>query len=426
MKTVRQLFLIFICLSFTQLKLPAVIPPPDGGYPGGNTAEGQNALFSLSSGGYNTAVGFLSLRSNATNNFNTAIGAGALFANGGDYNTAVGAAALLSNTTGFQNTAVGTLALLSNTTGGGDTAVGFGALSNNTASNNTAMGNFALNANTSGHENTAFGASALAFNQDGSLNTAIGTFALPNNHTGTSNTAIGSNALFSNTTGIDNAAVGGDALLNNTNGNNNIALGSQAGLNLTTGNYNIDIGNAGVAGETGTIRIGDDNFNGATFIAGIYSVPVAGLAVAMDSSGHLGTVGSSRRFKKEIRPMARASEAILALKPVTFRYKAEIDPAETAQFGLVAEEVEKVSPDLVVKDKEGKPYTVRYDQVNAMLLNEFLKEHAKVQQLKEDFESRIAEQQKQIEALTAGLQKVSAQLDLNKPAPQTALNYERE
>jgi hypothetical protein len=414
-----RLFFPFTLISIAiSLRAQAVTPAPDGGYPGGNTAEGQNALLNLSSGGYNTAVGFVSLRANSTNSFNTAIGAGALLANTADGNTAIGAAALLSNTTGFQNTAVGALALLSNTTAGADTAVGFGALSNNTAGNNTAMGNFALYANTTGHENAAFGASALAANQDGSDNTAVGVFAMPNNHSGTANTAIGSNALIYNTTGGDNTAVGIDALLNNTIGNNNIALGPGAGQNLTTGNYNIDIGNEGVAGEAGTIRIGDDNFNGATFVAGIYGMSVSGLAVVMDSSGHLGTVGSSSRFKKEIRPMAQASEAILALNPVSFRYKKEIDPAGAPQFGLVAEEVEKVNPDLVVRDKKGKPYTVRYDAVNAMLLNEFLKEHKKTEKLEATVASLIATVKEQ----AARIQKVSAELEASKPAPQVVNN----
>jgi hypothetical protein len=164
------------------------------------------------------------------------------------------------------------------------------------------------------------------------------------------------------------------------------------------------------------------NVQGATFIAGIYGVTVSGLTVVMDSSDHLGTVGSSRRFKDEIKPMDRVSEALFALEPVTFRYKKEIDPMRTSQFGLVAEDVEKVNPDLIVRDKEGKPYTVRYDQVNAMLLNEFLKEHRKVEQLTNDFQSKLAQQQKQIEALTAGLQKVSAQLEAIKPAPQVVNN----
>jgi hypothetical protein len=218
-------------------------------------------------------------------------------------------------------------------------------------------------------------------------------------------------------------------LLNNTTGSHNTALGSLAGQNLTTGDYNIDIGNLGVAGDAQTIRIGDDNHQGSTFIAAIYGVAVSGLAVVMDSSDHLGTVGSSRRFKEEIRPMDKASEAILSLKPVSFRYKKKIDPAGTPQVGLVAEDVEKVNPDLVVRDKEGKPYSVRYDQVNAMLLNEFLKEHRKVENLKNDFQATVAQQQKEIAALTATvkeqaaqIQKVSAQLEMSKPATQTVLN----
>jgi Chaperone of endosialidase len=188
-----------------------------------------------------------------------------------------------------------------------------------------------------------------------------------------------------------------------------------AGQQITTGDYNIDIGNIGVAGDANTIRIGDDN-QGATYVAGIYGVSVAGLAVAMDLFGRLGTVGSSRRFKKEIKPMDKASEAILALKPVTFRYKKEIDPAGTSQFGLVAEEVEKVNADLVVRDKEGKPYSVRYDQVNAMLLNEFLKEHRKVQKL----ETALETLSERLKAQDAKIQKVSAQVELNKAATKLA------
>ena len=435
MKTMHRLFLTVVSLSIIGFKSQAVIPPPDGDYPGGNTAEGHNALFSLSSGAYNTAVGFLSLRANTTNNFNTAIGAGALLANTADGNTAAGTAALLSNTTGTQNTAVGELALLSNTVGGGNTAVGSAALSNNSSNYNTAMGSFALNANTSGFQNAAFGSSALSFNQDGFDNTAVGSEALSTNTAGQQNTGVGAGALLFNSTGADNTAIGHSALFhntvggqntsvgisalgNNTSGSNNIALGTNAGLNSTTGNYNIDIGNAGVAGETGTIRIGDENHVGATFIAGIYGMPVSGLAVVMDSSGHLGTTGSSSRFKKEIRPMAQASEAILALKPVTFRYKKKIDPTGTAQFGLVAEEVEKVDPDLVVRDKDRKPYTVRYDAVNAMLLNEFLKEHRAF--LEE--QAKVERLEKQVGALAAGFQKMSAHLETTRTAPQTAAN----
>ena len=213
-------------------------------------------------------------------------------------------------------------------------------------------------------------------------------------------------------------------------GQNNIAIGYQAGVNLQEGDNNIEIGNpGGVGGDFGYIRIGTQGTQTETFIAGISGTAVSGTTVVVDSNGQLGVAASSARFKDEIKPMNKASEAILALKPVTFRYKKEIDAGRTAQFGLVAEEVAKLNPDLVVRDKEGKPYTVRYEAVNAMLLNEFLKEHRTVQeqkaivaQLKVDFQSKLAEQQKQIDALTAGLQKVNVQLEANKPVPQIVNN----
>src|SRR5438552_4034882 len=244
------------------------------------------------------------------------------------------------------------------------------------------------------------------------------------------NTAEGTDALFSLTTGNSNTASGYDALLNNTTGIGNIALGNFAGANLTTGDNNIDVGNVGVAGEANTIRIGTIGTQTATYIAGIMgkTAPM-GTPVFINANGQLGTTPSSARFKDEIKPMDKASEAILALKPVTFHYKKEFDPEGVPQFGLVAEDVAKVNPDLVVRDAEGKVYTVRYDAVNAMLLNEFLKEHrtleeqkATIAQLKQDFQSRLAEQQKQIQALTAGLQKVSTQLELSKPAAQTVVD----
>jgi len=393
-----KLFLAFtlICIAVSP-RAQAVSPAPDGGYPGGNTAEGQNALFSLTTGGFNTAVGFLSLRSDTTGQLNTAIGAGALLANNGASNTATGAAALLSNTTGGGNTATGLEALFGNTTGHSNTVVGLEALFSNTT----------------GSDNTAIGVGALQ-SSNGDFNTAGGYNALLSNTTGANNTAFGSMALISDSTGTNNTAIGSSALANNTTGSFNIALGDFAGSNLTTGDENIDIGNVGVAGDANTIRIGDDTHQGATFIAGIYGVTVSGLTVVMDSSYHLGTVGSSRRFKDEIKPMDKVSEAILALKPVTFRYKKEIDSKGIPQFGLVAEDVEKVNPDLIVRDNEGKPYSVRYDQVNAMLLNEFLKEHRKVESL----EKAMAEQQKENAAMRAMLkeqaaeiQKVSAKLE---------------
>jgi hypothetical protein len=328
-------------------------------------------------------------------------------------NTVLGDDALLNNT-GINNTANGALALSSNTTGNSNTANGaFALLSNTTGSGNAANGWQALFSNTTGAENTANGDSALLFNT-----------------TGIWNTATGSGALQSNTTGNFNTANGVIALANNTAGGSNIALGFEAGMNLTTGSNNIDIGNAGVAGESRTIRIGRSGTHTKTFIAGISGVTVpGGLGVIVGTNGKLGTVVSSARFKEAIKPMDKTSEAILALKPVTFRYKRELDPKSIPQFGLVAEQVEKVNPDLVARDDQGKPYTVRYEAVNAMLLNEFLKEHKTVQeqkatiaQLKQDFESKLAEQQKQIAALTAGLQKVSAQVEMSRRAPQMVNN----
>src|SRR5437763_1314034 len=225
------------------------------------------------------------------------------------------------------------------------------------------------------------------------------------------NTAEGDGALSSVTTGFSNTANGSSALFSNTTGSSNIALGVSAGQNLTTGNNNIDIGNPGVAAEANTIRIGTVGTQTKTFIAGISGAGVTGVAVKVNAAGQLGTAPSSERFKDAIKPMDKASEAVLALKPVTFHYKKELDPDGTPQFGLIAEEVAKVNPDLVARDDQGKIYTVRYDAVNAMLLNEFLKEHSKVEELK-----------KQVERLTAGLQKVSNELELRKPAPQTVLN----
>jgi hypothetical protein len=247
----------------------------------------------------------------------------------------------------------------------------------------------------------------------------LGFNALEFNTGGHDNTATGGNALEFNTTGNSNTAIGSGALQFFSGGNDNIAVGSKAGDNLVTGFKNIYIGNAGVLDESAHIRIGTKGIHQETFIAGIYGVPITnGLGVTIDKFGHLGTVASSARFKENIEPMDEASEAILALKPVTFRYKKELDPDGIAQFGLVAEQVEKVNPNLVARDEHGKPYTVRYEAVNAMLLNEFLKEHRKV----EEQGATIVRQQKQIEALTAGLQKVSAELELSKSAPQTVQN----
>ncbi len=317
--------LLLVCFGLSPTA-KALSPEPDGGYPGGNTAEGANALHNLADGSRNTAIGVNTLGKNLN----------------GDDNTATGALALADNISGSRNTATGVWALLRNVGRNDNTAVGFHAL------------------------------------------------------------------YFSN--GDGNTAIGSLALENNIGGKGNIALGSEAGSNLRNGNSNIDIGNEGVAGESSTIRIGSAS-QIKTFIAGISGTGVTGAAVQVNAAGQLGTAPSSARFKDEIRPMDKASEAILALQPVTFRYKKEIDPAGTQQFGLVAEEVEKVSSDLVVHGEKGKPYSVRYDQVNAMLLNEFLKARR-----------QIDVQQKQIDALTAGLQKVNARLEASKPAPRIVNN----
>ena len=310
--------------------------------------------------------------------------------------TAEGCKALQSLTSGAANTAVGWFSLFADTTGSYNTALGAGALDLNTGDFNTAVGVAALLLNTTGTDNTANGRAALEFND-----------------TGTDNTAVGALALFNNTIGSENTAIGSAALANNSTGALNVALGDNAGSGVTTANNVIAIGTQ-VAGE---------NVSDTCYIGNIFNQTSSGGAgVFVNSAGKLGTGTSSRRFKDDIKPMDQTSEAILALQPVTFRYKKEIDPEGRSHFGLVAEDVEKVNPDLVVRDKEGKPYTVRYDQVNAMLLNEFLKEHRRVEQQRKDFEAALAQQQKQIEALTAGLQKVSAQLEASKPAPQVVRN----
>jgi hypothetical protein len=300
----------------------AVVPAPDGGYPGGNTAEGQKALLSLTSGTFNTAIGFLSLGSCTESDFNTAIGAGTL----------------LLNTIGLQNTAVGAGALLNN--GGGF---------------NTANGAFALAANTGGASNTAIGAGALA---------------------------------------------------NNTTGSSNIAFGQGAGGNVTTANGVICIGLPG------------QNIDGGVFFGGIYNnvQPIVGTDpdyVTISASGRLGRANvSSRRYKHDIQPMDKASEVIFALKPVSFCYHKEYDATQTLAFGLIAEDVAEVAPDLVGRNPGGEPESVRYEQINAMLLNEFLKEHRSVVELKKEIAALTATVKEQ----AAQIRKVSDQIEMSKVA----------
>jgi hypothetical protein len=381
----------------------AVSPPPDGGYAGENTAEGTAALLHLNGGTNNTALGWASLGFDVTGNLNTAVGAGALLFNTADQNTATGAGALLNDTLGGFNTANGAFALSNNITG----------------HDNTAVGDSAMYSNVTGQENTADGSVALLFNT-GNDNTAVGASALVFNTTGSANTANGWKALLSNTVGIWNTAVGESALVHNSTGSFNVALGAGAGDNVTTGSNNVYIGTVGgAADESNTCYIGQ-----------IFGATSIGSPVLINSEGKLGTNTSSRRFKDDIRPLGEASEALFKLKPVSFRYNREIDPARTPRFGLVAEDVEKVAPNLVARDKEGKPYSVQYDQVNAMLLNEFLKAHQQVHdqkttivRLRQDLQSMIATQQKQIEALNASLQKVIAQIEVKKTASKVVVNH---
>jgi hypothetical protein len=354
------LVLITFALVFALVqKTQAVSPPPPGGYPNFTTAAGNHALQALTSGLGNTAIGTYSLFGVSTGNFNTAVGAGALDLNTSDSNTATGAAALLFNTLGTQNTATGTA-----------------ALEFNTGSNNTANGAFALFTNTSGFANMADGEQALY-----------------NNTTGQANTAIGESALYQNTTGDQNTAFGQGAGFNVTTANNVICIGS--------GTYGANVSNScyigGIAGQT---------------------VGAGGSTCYVDNDGKLGVFLSARRFKTDIADMDNASAALLALRPVTFHYKPELDKIGIPQFGLIAEEVAKVNPDLVTHDAKGELSTVRYEAVNAMLLNEFLKEHRTVKKQQREIDALKWEMKEQ----KAQIQKVSAQLEASKPAPQVVNN----
>src|SRR5438093_2786851 len=357
-----------VCFGLCQQVQSATDTPDPGSVPTSNTADGQGALGSLTTGLYNSAFGFLSVLSLSDANFDTGVGAAALLVDNGGTNTAVGAGALLNNSDGADNNAVGAFALFNNV---------------------------------SGFFNNAHGRNALL------------------NSTGSQNNAMGDDAMFFNTTGSFNTAIGDDALDANVDGNNNVAVGDEAGTGLGASVNNCIAINVPGAGPFATL----DN---TCFIGSIFDQPVSDVgtqeAVFVDQFNVVGISASSRRFKHDFQPMDKASEAILALKPVTFKYNA--DKNGRTQYGLIAEEVATVNPDLVVQHKDGEISTVRYEQVNAMLLNEFLKEHQKVQNL----EVTVAQQAKGMEVLTAQLkeqatqiQKVSAQLEVNKPATKVAL-----
>ncbi|MBI3459884.1 tail fiber domain-containing protein, partial [Candidatus Acetothermia bacterium] len=347
----------------------------------------------------------------ATNN--VGVGVQALFNNAaGEHNTAVGEGALFNNITASFNTAVGAGTLVSNTTGGDNTAVGVAALHDNTiAERNTAVGHSALRSNTTGSTNTAVGHSALISNTTGGDNTAVGTDALFTNMSGATNTAVGHSALKKNTTGSNNTAVGLQALYFAT-GSDNIALGTGAGGNIASFGNNIDIGNDGVSTDGNTIRIGNGTHL-ATFIAGIYNVnltvppPATIRAVCITPSGALGTapptagcIFSSRRFKEHIEDMGAFSEVLYRLRPVSFLYKPEYGGRpDQPQFGLIAEEVAKVAPELVAYDEQGQPYTVNYQFLAPMLVNELQKKDAELKELQarlDALERLVKELQEQV------------------------------
>ena len=367
MRTITNIiFAAFAMFAFSFVLSPssqAVLPPPPGGYPNFTTAAGDNALQALTLGVGNTAIGTFSLFRVTTGNFNTAVGAGSLDLNTGDYNTATGAAALLFNVFGSGNTAVGT--------------------------------------------------AALEFNNDGINNTANGAFALFSNLGGNGNTAVGFNALHDDIIGVGNTAIGHQAL-ESALGGFNIALGTNAGSAVVSAHDVICIGHAGA------------DVNSTTWISNVYGVTTQSgttAPVVISDTGQLGTVASCERFKKDVATMDEASEAILSLRPVTFHYKT--DTKDTPQFGLIAEEVAKVNPALVLPDKDGKPYTVRYDAVNAMLLNEFLKERNAFvgeQRKVEKLEAAVTNLMATVKEQAAQIQKVSAQLETIKPARRVAEN----
>ena len=380
-----QLFVItFLLACFGVLDgAQAIITDTQGWFQNGNTAEGQTALWNLRGGHNNTAVGLLSLNGLVNGNSNTAVGAWTLGFNNGNNNTATGAAALQSNRIGQDNTANGTSALGANVEGSQNTAIGSQALTSNT-----------------GYNNTAIGFEALSSNTDGSFNTAVGRNALMGNTLATFNTAIGQDSLLFATSGGGNTGVGYGALSSTTTGSTNTALGYYAGWSVTEANNVICIGSLGA------------NVSNSTWISNVWGVTTQSgntAPVVVSDGGQLGVVASSERFKKDIAGMKDASSVLLALRPVTFHYKS--DAKDTPQFGLIAEEVAKVNPALVLRDQDGKPFTVRYDAVNAMLLNEFLKEHQKVEKLEAALgavNERLAEQD-------ARIQKVSAQLEVTNP-----------
>jgi hypothetical protein len=330
----------------------------------------------------------------------------------GLYNTAMGNSALFNLTSGFGNTASGSGTLSLNTTGGRNTASGIFSLGyDTTGSGNTAFGADTLLDNTSGNSNSAFGEDSLYSNTTGTANTASGDASLQSNTIGSGNSAFGNGALYVNTTGYNNTASGSGSLSSNTTGTGNVAIGFQGGYYLTTGNNNIDIGNMGVAGEGGTIRIGASGSHTAAYIAGIARTPLEGAQVVISKNGQLGVLASSERYKTAIASMSPDSARLSQLRPVTFHLKT--NPEGTLQYGLIAEEVDKVYPELVIRDEAGKIQGVRYDELAPMLLNEMQLER-----------KQLAAQSDTIAAqgrALSDMQRQFAELEAVKQAMQAAL-----
>jgi polyhydroxyalkanoate synthesis regulator phasin len=346
----------------------------------GNTGVGYQAIYSNQSGSYNTSVGWASLWENNSGSANTGTGYQALGNQTGSNNSAFGYSALQGSvaagviSTGGFNTAVGSVALYGNSTG----------------SYNSATGSQALYTNTAGNYNTANGANALLANTSGSYATALGAYALRANTTGESNTGFGAYALPANTTGGNNIGIGVQSLYQNATGSNNIAVGFQAAYNLINGSNTIEIGSAGAAGDKNLIRLGTQGTQTEAIIAGVYGSTVTGSAVYVTSAGKLGVLASSERYKTAIAPMGSNSEKLQQLRPVTFQLKN--DPSGAVQYGLIAEEVNKVYPELVIRDDLGTIQGLRYEELTPMLLNEVQKQQARIEALS----NQNAEQARQI------------------------------
>jgi hypothetical protein len=378
---------------------------------GHNSAFGRDALRYNTIGSSNSAFGYSALRANTTGHTNNAFGHDALRSNTtGFQNSAFGEDALQANTTGYRNSAFGENALEANTTGSRNSAFGGKALFvNTTGYDNSAFGGDALRSNTTGLHNSAFGKDALRANTTAGTTSAFGHAALYSNTMGVSNSAFGREALRANTGGNNNSAFGWEALTLNTTGHYNVAIGRAAGASQNTGSNNIYIANRGSGGESGKIKIGSSAHT-ETFIEGIRgNTASGGVAVLINSSNELHTLVFSARFKQDVREMGEASEVLMALRPVTFRYREEVVGEDAPRdYGLIAEEVAEVAPELVALDAEGQPYSVRYHVLPSLLLNEMQKQRRTMESQAAEIESLRAQQLELLATLTTRIEHLEA------------------